>query len=386
MTGFLQKMTKKRYNSDKNHHTSTVQRKYRKSETGESMGVPNKKLKKLIMITGIALGVYAGLKYLLPLVIPFFIALGLAEAVRPWAEWLQKKFSFSIGKHHIQLPLGLIGGGILIVAGGTAGFFFFWGGGKILRESQMLFNNLPQLMDEVNRLLTDWCLNLEKALQLKENSMVNLAQNLLRSLGSYAASRMMPYLMGNSMICLRAAVNVAVFFVVLFFGTVMALQENEEIRGYFRRSVFHQEYKEMARILKVVGAAYGKTQIIILTGTIIICMAGLFLLGNPYYGLLGAVIGLLDALPFIGTGTVLFPWAAVCLLRHNTKQGAVLLGIYFVCYFLRQFLESRMMGREAGLSPFLTLAAIYIGIQLFGLLGVILGPLYFLILRESVDA
>ena len=43
-----------------------------------------------------------------------------------------------------------------------------------------------------------------------------------------------------------------------------------------------------------------------------------------------------------------------------------------------------MMGRNAGLSPFLTLAAMYIGIQLFGIWGVILGPLYFLILRESI--
>lgn len=125
----------------------------------------------------------------------------------------------------------------------------------------------------------------------------------------------------------------------------------------------------MVRILKVVGAAYGKTQIIILAATTAICIAGLFFLGNPYYGLLGVVIGLLDALPFIGTGTILFPWAAVCLLRHKTKQGIALLGIYVVCYLLRQLLESRMMGREAGLSPFLTLAAIYIGIQLFGLLG-----------------
>ena len=105
---------------------------------------------------------------------------------------------------------------------------------------------------------------------------------------------------------------------------------------------------------------------------------------NPYYGILGVIIGLLDALPFIGTGTVIFPWAALCFVQGNGKKAALLMAIYLLCYLLRQIMESRMMGRDAGLSPFLTLAAVYIGIQLFGIWGVVLGPLYFLILRESI--
>ena len=41
------------------------------SETGESMEKPGKKLKKLLIITGTTGAVYAGFKYLLPLVAPF---------------------------------------------------------------------------------------------------------------------------------------------------------------------------------------------------------------------------------------------------------------------------------------------------------------------------
>ena len=39
-------------------------------KTGESMEKPGKKLKKFFIITGITGMVYAGLKYLLPLVVP----------------------------------------------------------------------------------------------------------------------------------------------------------------------------------------------------------------------------------------------------------------------------------------------------------------------------
>lgn len=348
------------------------------------MGVPNKKLKKLIMITGIALGVYAGMKYLLPLVIPFFLALALAECIRPQVSWLQKKLTIHTHKRMLCPPPGILGGIILLTAGALLAWICFIGGKKLLQEGRLLLNNLPQIMKAADRVLTGWCRNLEQALHMEGGSIVRLAQDILRSLGNQAAARLMPYLMGSSMLWLGAFARILVFLVVLYFGTVLALQEGEEIHRYFRRSLFRQEYREMARILKVVTAAYGKTQLLILMGTILICTGGLFLLNNPYYGLLGVVIGILDALPFIGTGTVLFPWAAICFIQGNAARGVFLLLIYGICYLLRQLMESRMMSRQAGLSPFLTLASIYVGIRLFGIPGVLLGPLYFLILRESI--
>ena len=348
------------------------------------MEKPKEKLKKILMIAGVTGAVYAGCKYLLPLVIPFFIALGLAEMLRPAALWLQKKFSFSFHGKRFLCPLGMWGGIVLLAFGLGITALTVLGGKKLLQEGRLLLYNLPRMLDEADIVLSGWCRRLEGTFQLEKNSVVLVVREMLERLLSYAASRIMPYVMGNTMPWLTAFIHVMVFVVVVFFGTVMALQEGEEIHRYFRQSVFCREYREMARILKVVGAAYGKTQMIILAGTTALCMGGLFLLKNPYYGLLGVIIGLLDALPFIGTGTVIFPWALVCLIRGEGKKAAFLMGIYFLCYLFRQLMESRMMGRNAGLSPFLTLAAMYIGIQLFGIWGVILGPLYFLILRESI--
>ncbi len=350
------------------------------------MGVPNKRLKKLLMTIGITLGVYAGLKYLLPLVIPFFIALGLSEALRPWAKWIQRRLSFQIKGHELRLPLGLIGGILLLGIGALTVILCWAGGRKLLLEGKLLLRNLPDVLLEGEILLTRWCLRAEGALDLPKGCMLSWVMRGLEELGNQAAGKVMPYVMGNSVDWVKAMAQVIVFLVVVFFGTLLALQEGEQIRAYFRRSVFHQEYVQMVRILKIIGAAYGKTQLLILVGTMVICVGGLFFMGNPYYGLLGVLIGLLDALPFIGTGTILFPWALVCFFQGNGGKGLGLLVIYGASYLLRQLMESRMMGRKAGLSPFLTLAAVYVGIQLFGILGVALGPLGFLVIRESVDA
>lgn len=350
------------------------------------MGVPNKKLKKLIMTIGIALGVYAGLKYLLPLVVPFFIAMGLAEALRPWSLWIQKKLSFTVKGHHFQPPLGLVGGILLFGIMIATVMLCYLTGGKLLLEGKMFLRNLPQLTEEAKQNVAEWCRYLEDALRLETGCVLLWAENLLKNLGNQAWELMMPYVMGNSMAWAKAVIKAVVLLVVIVFGTILALQEGEGIRGYFRNSAFHQEYVQMGRILKVIGAAYGKTQLLILAGTVMICIGGLFLVGNPYYGILGLLIGLLDALPFIGTGTIFFPWALSCFLGGNGGKGAILLGSYLASYFLRQIMESKVMGKKAGLSPFLTLAAVYVGIQLFGILGVALGPLGFLIIRESVDA
>ncbi|MDO5416782.1 MAG: AI-2E family transporter [Lachnospiraceae bacterium] len=344
--------------------------------------MPNKKLKKLITITGITLGVYAGFRYLLPLVIPFFIALGLAEGLQKPAKWVQRRLTWK----NFRIPLGVIGGALLLLLGLFFGVLLWLGGRKLLAEGRLLLQNLPRAAYELDVLLTGWCRNIETAFHLKGGCAVTLAQELLRRLGSYGASRMMPYVMGNSVGWLKGAGTAVIVLVVIFFGAVFALGEVDAIHQYFRRSAFRREYEGLGRILKGVGAAYGKTQLMILAGTIGICIGGLFLLKNPYYGLLGTVIGILDALPFIGTGAVLVPWALFSFLQGHGGRGAVLLLIYGGCYLLRQLLESKVMGKEAGLSPFLTLAAVYVGIRLFGIPGVLLGPLGFLIIRESVDA
>ena len=63
------------------------------------------------------------------------------------------------------------------------------------------------------------------------------------------------------------------------------------------------------------------------------------------------------------------------------KCGAVVL-LYVGCVLLREFLEPKLIGKEMDIYPVVVLLAIYTGIQLYGLAGVVLGPLSFLLIRE----
>ncbi len=103
---------------------------------------------------------------------------------------------------------------------------------------------------------------------------------------------------------------------------------------------------------------------------------------NPYFLILGIALGVLDALPIIGTGTFLYPAALIFLLRGNswTAAGCVLLDV--VTSILREFLEPKLLGGKLGISPIAVLASVYIGIFLYGGLGVFLGPLSFSTIYE----
>ena len=83
----------------------------------------------------------------------------------------------------------------------------------------------------------------------------------------------------------------------------------------------------------------------------------------------------MDALPVLGTGAVLIPWSVICFLQGQTVRGVGLLGIYAVVWLLRAVLEPKLVGRQLGLDPLLTLVAMYAGFRFIGLIGMIGAPL-----------
>ena len=105
-------------------------------------------------------------------------------------------------------------------------------------------------------------------------------------------------------------------------------------------------------------------------------------LRRPHAVLLGALIAVVDALPVLGSGTVLLPWAAVSLLRGSGGLALGLTVTYAAAAFARSALEPRLLGRQIGLPPLLTLLSLYAGYRLFGLAGMILLPLAVLLAKQ----
>lgn len=93
----------------------------------------------------------------------------------------------------------------------------------------------------------------------------------------------------------------------------------------------------------------------------------------------------MDAVPVLGTGTVLVPWSLIRFLQGDAVQGAGLLVIFALAWLLRSVLEPRIVGRSLGLDPLISLAAFYVGFQVWGIPGMILAPMAAALIKSLID-
>ena len=109
------------------------------------------------------------------------------------------------------------------------------------------------------------------------------------------------------------------------------------------------------------------------------------LLGISRGILWAALVALVDAVPVLGTGTVLVPWALVRFLQGDVMQGAGLLAVFGLSWLVRSVLEPRIVGKSLGLDPLISLIAFYVGFKLWGIPGMILAPMAAAMTKSLID-
>lgn len=112
------------------------------------------------------------------------------------------------------------------------------------------------------------------------------------------------------------------------------------------------------------------------------CAAGYYLLHIPLFPLWALLTGIIDALPVFGTGTVFFPWIAIAALQGDYAFALWLGALYLITWLTREFLEPRLLGDGLGLLPVCFLMSVIAGLKLFGGLGLFSGPFGVLLIRE----
>lgn len=126
-------------------------------------------------------------------------------------------------------------------------------------------------------------------------------------------------------------------------------------------------------------SAYLKAQALLSLGVAGIMAVGFLWMELPFALLLALGIGVLDFIPMIGTGLVLVPWGLVLLFMGNSQMAWQIGGIWLGTMLFRHVLEPKVLGNQTGLSPLLSLAGIYVGLQVAGIWGMILAPIFLLI-------
>ena len=124
------------------------------------------------------------------------------------------------------------------------------------------------------------------------------------------------------------------------------------------------------------AAKYIRAYVLLLFLTFCQLFVGFSIIGIQYPLLIALLVALVDILPILGVGTVLIPWSIIeILFVKDAFTGVGLLILYAIVSIIRQVTEPKVVAGSLGLDPLLTIIVIYAGLKLFGIFGMILGPM-----------
>ncbi len=309
--------------------------------------------------------VYLGMKYIFPIILPFFIALLLAKLLYPWALKIEKKTKLNRTLSRSAAYFLFLG----IVGAALAGILYI-----CYRMGSSCLENITRIVAWIDEIFCLCCENIEKFSGIGMEEIQRKVNHSMSGMtdGAIEFSKEA----GGKLLALAAKV------LVTSVATLLILNDYEKIVGGIKKHPVGKRTVEMLKDMRNASGEYLKAQLKIMGIVTIICILGLWLMRTKYAFGIGIFIGICDAFPFLGTGTVFVPWALITILLGKYAQAAGYLVLYLICTFTRQILEPRLVGKGIGVPPLAVLMSIYIGLQLYGASGVILGPVSALILYE----
>jgi sporulation integral membrane protein YtvI len=323
--------------------------------------------KRRLETAGIILGVYLGFRFVLPAAFPFLAAWVIAGMLYPAAVRIEKRF-------HIKRTIsGTLLLGFLL---GAAGLLLFYGCREIMQQGRLIVERISALAVWGNTLLNRCCLKMEtltgieaaKSKTFLVTQGIKWQDKIMEALGSKAGKSLWSFAKG-SIVCFSSVVLTGIL-------SLLILSDMENLQRKIRGTGWLKGTRHVLSRLGETVLAYLKAQFLIILLVSAICAAGFWMLGSPYFLILGILLGFLDALPVIGTGTFLYPAAVFFLLQGRGGAAVICVILDLITSFLREILEPRLIGQKLGVSPILILAAVYGGVFLFGVWGVLLGPLF----------
>ncbi len=314
---------------------------------------------------------WLGLRFLLPLVLPFLLGGALALSAEPVVTFLRR----------LRLPRAAAS--FLAV---TAAFCLLAALVVVLcafaiRELGLLAPILPDLAEAARSgagSLESWLLSLGSRAPGSLGTVLNRGISSLFSDGTALLDKAVSYALGLAGSVLKALPDSALTLGTAVISGYMISAKLPAIRSWLKSRIPRDRLQRMLENARRIRRVLGKfllAQLQLGGVTLAVLAAGFFILGIAYGPVWALVIALVDAFPVLGTGTILLPWALLSLLRGNGAQAAGLLGIYITATVLRSVLEPKLLGRHLGLDPLVTLAAMYMGFQLWGLPGMLLSPM-----------
>lgn len=324
-----------------------------------------------LILAAVFLGVWLVLRYFMPVALPFLVGAGVAALAEPGVSWLSEK-----AKLPRALGAGLCVTGIYLLLGGILYFL----GVVAYRELGSLAKSLPQtaatLAAPMGRLRA-WMYGLTDKAPADLRPMLESGVSSLFEGASSLAAKGAGWLLERVSNVIGGLPGGFLFLGTAVISSFMISAQFPRVRQWITPKLpetWRERVLPAARRVRQAVGGWFRAQAKLMGLTFLILTVGFLILRVRYAPLFAALVALVDALPMLGTGTVLIPWSLLRFLDGDPAMGMGLLALYAVALTTRTTLEPRLVGKHMGLPPLLTLCAMYAGFRLWGVLGMLLAP------------
>ena len=324
-------------------------------------------LSRCLRFSAALLLAWLGIRLVLPLMYPFLLGAALALGAEKGADFLE---------HRFRLPRSLAAGVAVSALVSGLGLLLLLLAALAVSQLGSLYEALPAIAGTVRSGLN----MLEDRLLVLGGSLPGYRQAVtgLFSDGEELLAKSSRLVLGTVGTVLTRVPGQALGLGTALLSGFMLCAKLPRIRLWLRSRAPDprlEKFQKSFHKLKSAGKLYLSSQLKLMGVTFCLLFAGFSLLRVSYPLLIALLVAFVDALPVLGTGSVLVPWALICFLGGSGARALGLLGLYATAALTRSVLEPKLVGSHLGLDPLVTLIAMYCGLRLWGLMGMLLLPM-----------
>lgn len=323
------------------------------------------------------LGIYLSFKLAI-FYMPFLIAFVISLIIEPAIRFLMQKVKLTRRTSSIIIFILVFG----IIVG-----LLIWGIVSIITEATELLQMLNFYFDTAYKHIQNIISTFKfDSINVPEELML-IIQNSTGEILNYLANWVKEFL--TSIINVVTSIpTIAIYFVItilsLYFICTDKIYILDQMEHHFPKKWSKKMLNHIKEITVTLGA-YIKAQVILILISFAISVIGLYIYKfaglNVEFPLLLAIgISFVDALPILGSGTVMIPWGIGEALNGDIKLAIAIVGLWIIMSVVRQFIEPRIVSNKIGIHPIFTLISMYTGFKFFGIIGLIVGPIILIIL------
>ena len=187
--------------------------------------------------------------------------------------------------------------------------------------------------------------------------------------------------------------SVFLAIIISVFACVFMASDYDNLMGFIKRQ-FAGKSENFSKAKTIITTSFKnliKAYVLIILVTFCEMFLGLSVLKlfGIYKGswvfFIAIITAIVDIFPVLGTGTILLPWSLYSFISGDIPMGIGVLVLYIFISVMRQFIEPKLVAGQLGLPPFLTIMGMYIGLKLFGIIGMFMVPLTIILIKLLND-